>query len=262
MNIILAEKQVGPVSYCVSTLQDLYNIINSEEIWMSRESELNPKTKKKDFSVSFGRDLLAAPKRNPKRWAFGLVLDGNKLSEHYKIEPYSHAGAHLDINPDKYRVKYVTLYDDGSAVLNLVNWHTFSISSKLFQWIKEQIENLPEEYKALKKVTHQVGGKRKVNGKMIVEKYNFGTKSGNSGEYNIFKDAPGWVKSSISNNHDVDEKEERIWKNKYNKISIDGCITGIILPDIEKHPENKSDYNVILSLMDEKVGKDYDVIYY
>lgn len=90
--IIIENKQVGPVSYMCETGQILNAILTDMEILRSRKPEKNPATKKPQYYVSLSRDLTSAARRNNERWRFGVVLDGDKLSDRYHISPVSYAG--------------------------------------------------------------------------------------------------------------------------------------------------------------------------
>ena len=90
---ILASKQVGEVSYLVGDLQILYNVVKDEVILGSKKPEKNPRTGKLENYVSLSRNYTSAALRNNSRWKYGVLLDGDKLSDHYHIEPISYVGA-------------------------------------------------------------------------------------------------------------------------------------------------------------------------
>lgn len=90
---IVASKQVGDVSYLVGDLEILYNVVKDEVILGSKKPEKNPRTGKSENYVSLSRNYTSAALRNNSRWKYGVLLDGDKLSDHYHIEPISYAGA-------------------------------------------------------------------------------------------------------------------------------------------------------------------------
>lgn len=97
MQSVLANKQVGDLSYFVNSLATLTQIISTENMMSSEKLERNYNVKPSKLSryVSFSRSMADTPKRNPKRWKYGLITDGDKLSNKYHIEPYSFVGTSL-----------------------------------------------------------------------------------------------------------------------------------------------------------------------
>ena len=241
---LFESKQVGTVSYMVSSIETLISIIQDHKILRSREAELNPNTGKKQFYLSLSRNLTAAVKRNPKRWKFGVALDGDKLSNKYSITPVSFAG--ISMTYSDLRVKYITAYDDGTYALNLVNWPTISISKNLWNSITAEIDNMPEDIKTKKKLVHTLEGSRVVNGRKIKEKYLFNVKTG--GLKLNFRKYPE-ICTTLAKNDSINEMEERIWIPS-NKLFIDisGCLQAVILPkDMTK--ENLEDYDELMQIL-------------
>lgn len=230
--LINAAKQVGEITHCTRNAQTLFNILQTGEVWLSDSGdnkyvEFNPKTGRDDYFSSFSRDPIRAIKRNPKRWSCGVILNGNKLSEHYHIEPYSYSGVKRTEIP---RIKYITKYDDGSCYAYFVNWGSKHTSIKMYDYFVEKLNNLPEDIATKKKFQIVGSASRKTNGKKRVEQYKFNVKNGDGGY--LLKDAPDSIRTEIRDMKD--EKEERIWKGNYNNIDIRNSIVGIIIPENKK----------------------------
>ena len=117
IKLLVEGKQVGEVSYMVADLDVLLYILDDEMLLRSRLQELNPKTQKKEYYLSLSRNLTAAAKRNGKRWRWGVILNGDKLSDRYSITPVSYSG--IQMSYSDLRVKYITAYDNGTYALNL-----------------------------------------------------------------------------------------------------------------------------------------------
>ena len=223
---LVEEKQVGIVSYFVDKPYVLDTILTTDQILRSRKPEYNPNTKRNQHYVSLSRNLLSASSRNSTRWKYGIIIDGTKLSNRYNIEPHSYVGS--TTIKSSVRVKYITHYDDDTYVLNLVNFPTLQISRRTYEKIKEEIENLPDDVKQLKKLQYQSAGKRRVGGRLILEKYLFNVPQG--GLTITDKDYPELV-SQLQKESSINETEERIWLNSPGYfINIKGCIKGVILP--------------------------------
>ena len=227
MKLIITEgKQVGEVSYMVSSLETLINILSDEKILRSRLAELNPDTHKKQYYLSLSRNLTSAGNRNSKRWRFGVILDGDKLSDHYSITPVSYSG--IQMTYSDLRVKWIAAYDNDTYALNLVNWTTIPISKNLYNLITAEIDNMPEDLKQKKKLQHSGVGRNVVNGRKLKEKYLFNVKTG--GLKLNYKKYPE-ICVLLSKNENVNETEERIWiPTDKPFISIHNCIKGVIIP--------------------------------
>lgn len=247
MKLTITEgKQVGDVSYMVATIETLVNIIEDKKILRSRLSELNPNTRKKQFYLSLSRNLTSAGIRNPKRWKFGVILDGDKLSDKYSITPVSYAG--IQMSYSDLRVKYIVAYDNDTYALNLVNWATIPINKSLWDSITAEIENMPEELKNKKNLIHTGAGSKTINGRKIKEKYLFNVKTG--GLKLNYKKYPE-ICTELSKNENVNETEERIWIPT-DKLFIDvkGCIKGVIIPRTMTSEEQEK-YEELERILDE-----------
>jgi ribA/ribD-fused uncharacterized protein len=150
-NITLQEgKAVGPVSYGVkgsvdgqSSVKVLSNILNTNQIKASAvQADLYPGSEKDAF-VSTSRDLLSHIKGNAQR-PVGLVLDGDKLSNKYKINPINWATLELNKDTSRLNLKGLIEYtnaEDETDKLYKVQFDcygSFFISKKIFD-ILEQI---------------------------------------------------------------------------------------------------------------------------
>lgn len=145
MQKIIAAKQVGDVSYLVSNDSTLRTILVEERILSSTRQEKNPNTSKLQNYVSLARNLTTAAIRNNSRWRWGVILDGDKLSSRYRIEPYSFSGAGAIANSKNVlRIKYIAKYDTGICVVAPVNWRAQKISEKAYDAIKRAMLSQPE----------------------------------------------------------------------------------------------------------------------
>lgn len=260
---IYAAKQVGQLSYFVDDLTVLYCILDDEMIIHSKHKEFNPRTNKEDYYVSLSRSMTAAPKRNKKRWKYGVIIDGDQLSEHYHIEPYSFAGNSFE-HTKSFRVKYLVSYDDNTYALSLVNWPTIKIDRSAFESIKELILSQPDEFNRSHKLIYQDGGKRRVNGHLIDEKFTYDVQHGDSGQLLSNGNLPDSVRGQLIKGPSTNEFEERVWTGKYSYVDLKGCIQGIVVPRSEFRNVNESNNDImedILNLLDTNYTS-YDVIYY
>lgn len=222
--IILESKQVGNISYMFDELDVLESILESNCIRTSSRMEKNPYTNRLERFVSFSRNLTSANSRNPKRWKYGIVLDGNKLSNYYKIVPVSYLGTLSNIG---IRIKYLVAYDDNTYVVNFINWNTITISKYVYDILKNYIENIPDNIKRIKHLEHTGEGKRIVNGHKIKEKYLFNNPNGSSPIRE--KDVPELYNYLIKSTK-LNETEERIWCGNSSMLNIKDTIVSVIAP--------------------------------
>lgn len=204
--------------------------------------------------------MIKTPRRDNGRWRYGLVIDGNKLSNRYSINPYAFTGTSRNI-----RIKSITEYDSGKHLLEIVNWgNRPNISKALYDEIKEAILNLPDSYKEKKRFEYKGVGKIKTPNGKIVEQYKFNVPSRDSGD--IFKQNKFNNMSSLTKSDRFNEKEERIWTDQ-EMIDIQGCILGIILPYNEykeyvssniEDPELKATFDICNKFL----GTEYIKIFY
>jgi hypothetical protein len=230
----MEEKQVGPVSYMVKEPNVLYTILNTDRVLRSRKQEYNPSAQQNQYYVSLSRNMTAAAIRNESRWKYGIIIDGTKLSNRYNIEPVSYMGT--TTIKSNIPIKTLTSYDNDTYYVTFLKFPTMRIGRTTFEKLKAVIEDMPEDMKQLKKLQHQIGGKRAVRGTKIKEKYNFNVPSG--GVRISTKDFPELI-SQIQKDPGINEYEERIWlKGSDYFINVKNCITGIILPKTDKDSDN------------------------
>lgn len=224
--IIMAAKQVGDLSYFTSDLDHLINIIDSGLIKSSNKAELNPKTNKNQYSISFSRNMTAAARRNPRRWSVGIILNGDMLSNRYHLEPYSYASTAFN-RGNVLVVKELKSYDNGTYTLSLVHWPTLEISKKLFDGIEDIILNLSDSDKQKMKLEISEG-KQPRGGRKVLVRYNFNRPQG--GPKLNSNNLSNALSSELFHHTAMNEEEERIWLNNLSLIDISGCIKGIIVP--------------------------------
>lgn len=265
---IFAAKQVGDLSYMCSGVPTIIKILEDGHILAARSPEINPKTGKKENYVSFSRNKTSANSRNPDRWNSGLLFDGDKMSEHTHIEPFSFAGTNLK-DTSRYRLKTLTAYEDGTYRLSCVNWSTIQISERMYNDLVRLIESMPEEDKQKKKFIHTIGGKRKVNGTMIKEKWYFNTKNG--GPVINLKTVSPSTAAEFQNNTMIAEEEERVWLGSKDKFVFvgRGILLGVILSkeDAKKlqDPEyalEDEDFANLDTLLVKHCGQNYEIVTY
>lgn len=280
---IYAAKQVGTLYYMVSGTSFLIKILQEQRINMSVNYERNSKTGKNQLSVSFSRDPEALYRQNSNRWHIGLILDGTQLSEKYAITPYSHAGTSLE---DKYlasknfKILYIAAYDDNTYTVRIVGWGAAkpipkSAYDELKQMILEHKENNPRQAVEKEKLIRSEG-KRRVKGRMLVEKYMFNNPGGsNTLPLTQLSDS---TKQFLAKAAGINQFEERIWgpdsqgkkretdeeaikKGKYS-LDISRSVKGIVVDEVDyeklKSGED-SDFKTLDKLLTQLAGTNYEI---
>lgn len=213
----------------VDTVSILSTIIHTEVIKVSNKPEKGYSDNKLHYYVSFMRSLDKAS-RNSGRWKYGIQIDGTKLSDKYSIVPYSFAGNSIRRTKRYYRVKYLASYDDGTYVLQLVDWPVMSIPKPIYDDIVAAIKSDVEGINDKKHLTISPG-KRAYRGRTIITKYLYDVPTGGIA---LNEDT---VSASTLNyllkHTNLNETEERIWVLDSSKpyINIHNCITGYIAPE-------------------------------
>ena len=212
----------------VNDISVLRTIVHNQVIKTSNKPEKGYSDGKSHYYVSFLRSLDKAG-RNKGRWKYGVKIDGTKLSNHYKINPYSFAGSIVNTTKRQYRVKYISAYDDGTYVLQLVDWPSMSIPEFVYNDIAEAIEKDVEGINSKKKLT-QSTGKRLYKGRMVLNKYLYNVPTG--GIALNYDTIPSTTFDYLLKHTNLNETEERIWILNSNTpyISIRDCIVGYIEP--------------------------------
>lgn len=235
---VTAAKQVGPVYYMVKDTTVLELIVAQGVIRTSVKAEPTGKGNGSKHYISFMRDLTKA-NRNPNRWVYGIQLDGNKLSNRYKIEPYSFAGSAM--KKSYYKVKSLVAYDNDTYSLYLVNWPVIPITKRVYDEIAELIDSDCQGINSVKKL-EVATGKRPYLGRTVTKKYTYNVKTGgiSLNEKNLSLETLNYLLKHTN----LNETEERIWiiDEKVKFINIKDCITGYIEPtgydSIEQKIEN------------------------
>lgn len=227
MKIITESKQVGPICYLVEELADFSNILRTESLYTSDRGELPYPTKR---HVSLTRDWRNQASKS-KKWKYGIMIDGDKLSNRYHIEPYSYVGTEYSYGGNlSLEIKYLVSYDNNRYRVAFVNWGTYFISKEFFEELERRVLEWPDNSKA--KLEIQKGGKIKVPGVggKIVIKYLYNTKQG--GVPIKITDIPRDLFKDMSKTTNFNEREERIWTDN-TTIDISKMIKGIVIPKNE-----------------------------
>lgn len=225
---IYASKQVGPIYYMVDAISVVRTIVSTELIKTSNKPEKGYAGGGSHHYVAFLRSLDKAG-RNPNRWVYGVRLDGNKLSNKYKIVPYSFAGNAIKGKSHQYRVKYIAAYDNNTYTLQLVDWPVISIPRSVFEDIEDAIVSDIEGINDKKRL-EITQGKRAYRGRTITCKYHYNVKTGGIAlnESNVSQSTLNY----LLKHSNLNETEERIWilDTNLQYITIKNCITGYIEP--------------------------------
>ena len=220
---VTASKNYSELSYMVDSEIMLFNILYDEVIHTSQERGY------KGRFVSLSRDLTAPARRNIKRWKYGVILDGAKLTDKYHIEPYSYSEHEYQSSRKSLIVKSITKYDNGDYTLTLVNHPAKLISKYLYDELKELILLDVQSINAIKHLQKHVGTRRR-KGRMIVEQYTYNVPTGglrlNEG---VLSDRGA---SLLIHHTDLNETEERL-STAQSIINIHNCIIGILIPKDE-----------------------------
>ena len=232
---IKAAKQVGPVYYYVDNIYTLYNIIDSEQILPTTERYKN----KNIYYVSLSRDPLIQPMRRPKRWKYGLIIDGNKLSNRYSISPVNDGNTEMSLGTMK--VKYIAKYQD-KAKLSIADRATFDITISIYNQIKELILSMSDEDKSHlgfyiddRKVKSRIGFREELVGF-----------TARHGGLKLDKNISDSLKNEMLKSDAFYEREERINLKYPSPVNISGCIEGIYLPKGFGQTEEESEIYQIL----------------
>ena len=127
MQNITAAKQVGSLSYMVESQTILDLILRTGRIKSSQKPERNPNTGEESKFVSFSRNMTSAAIRNSKRWRWGVIIDGDRLSDRYSIVPISFVGVLTNKNSANFKVKCITKYDENAKIQKRMAEKLFSL---------------------------------------------------------------------------------------------------------------------------------------
>lgn len=223
---IEASKQVGPIYYMVNDIPVLEKIVDQQAIRTSVKVEPADRGKGSHHYIAFLRDLTKAG-RNASRWIYGIQIDGDKLSDRYKISPYSFAGNAM--KKSYYRLKTLIAYDNGTYTLSIAKWPTMEIPKSVFEELEDMITSDSQGINELKKLEVSEG-KRAYRGKRALIRYNYGVEMG--GLLLNEKTLSSKTLQYLLKHTGLNETEERIWilDDNVKFISIKGLISGYIAP--------------------------------
>lgn len=243
-------KQVGPISYGVkgtdsaSAVQMLNVILQSDKIKSSEAQAGLYSNSAEDAFVSTSRDLLAHIKSNRQR-PVGLVLDGDKLSNKYKINPINWAS--LELNKEVSRLNLKALYEytnennpeEKAYKVQFASYGSFFINKRVF----DILERIMQCYNATE-TTNRKGKLTNLGATHgFVGNHNIGSKGRNS-----LMPSPGkWIVSkgyfyNVPNGGGVN-----ISKGTFNKYRDQLDQQGIHLFDTSKEgskPSDKAELNI------------------
>lgn len=255
---MLASKQVGDLSYFVENQAILRRILLEGNIKTS-SPKVNYDKNIKSRYVSMSRNMTSSASRNNLKWRYGVIIDGDKLSNRYAIRPYSYVGVNLD-HTSNLKVAYIQKYDTGVCKLSLAGFAgTYDISNAMYEHIRNLIMNCPEDFKNKKKLTIHGPGKYKTKYGKVEEKVHFNVPSGGIKlSSDMFKGTN--LESELLKTSGLDEQEERIWTDK-EFIKVVDCIKGLIIPDKLSDDEQQDIHKTFL-VADMCLGDNYKVITY
>ena len=250
MKYVKAAKQVGPISYYTDNIYALVNIISEGLIHPTTETI----RKKEIYYTSFSRDMTIQPRRKPDKWKYGIVLDGDKLSNRYSFKPINDGYTEMSLGTMK--VKYVTLYDDNTARLCIAHRGTFDISSSLYNALKAEMRKLPET-ELIKLGYYELGEGKPYGGKRRVEQAGFHAKNGG---LKLSDNLPDYLQAKLLKSDAFYEREERIALESPKNINISVCLLGVYLPRNFPNPNSPADvkiYNELEDVLDAQPGSTF-----
>lgn len=248
---IIEAKQVGNISYFVTNYQDILTILEDQSIRMSKVPEHNPNTDKRQYFVSFARDLFRLTSR-PK-YNYGIILDGDKLSNKYSFSPYSYVNhAAVGINPRKLRILYILKYSNRTYAANFKGWGTIGISEEVYNKLENILLNMTDEKKRKSSLTELEPATRSTHGRRRIGGYKLNALGSDPIDYN----ALGEDIFKISTKDEYNETKERIWSNSREYVDIKGCIKAIAIPKKQKNDDS------IKFFTDYLTNNNYSIIYY
>lgn len=219
---IFNAKQVADLTYWVSNITILVNIITKGQIVTSQKPEFNPEDQTTSINhVSFSRGMRPHL-RDPRRWNVGIQLDGSKLSARYSVRPYSYLGSHSKFDKSHLIIEIIASYSDSSFTCKFKDWPEIPIERSLYKKLKSLVCN-DVNY------NHKYGNDPAADS-MLIESYQ--VNSHVTGVLITYQSHPA-IMNQIAQQSLMNEEEERIWAGTY-IINIRGCIKSIIVPrDVE-----------------------------
>lgn len=283
---IFGAKQVGPISHLTASVPRLVSIIYYSKIATSSPDMRTGADSQKPY-VSFSRNLTSAATRNNKKWRYGIIVDGDKLSNRYQLKPYNYtavkneAGVGVD-------VKGIRAYDNDTYTLTPWIGNTTRIPKWLYDEIKLAIMNMPQQYNSKNGLAVETDkAKRKTNGAYRTEWIYY--KSQYHGmpmtPENLSDRALTWISNHVLNEEETrilmpkqkvkDNKAERAARESVTDadgyitditglscIDLKGCIIGLVLPRDEvkyfNDPPNKH-WSLLKEVVEEVLPKNFRI---
>ena len=231
--VLNSGKNIDDLYHFTTKASLFYLVCSDQTLRAGATEESGPAHQGKNPFVAFTRDRNL-PSKSHRDYRFGFIIDGNKLSDRYKIEPISYIGHQMTKKDSNVLISRLTRYQNGHCTVATNIYGTIDIDRKTFDELAKYIENLPEDIKTKKKLTHREGGTRNVRGigAPIAEQYAVGTKHGIVFTATSFPEVTS-AGSALASNPDVDEYEERVWLDK---VDIGKCLKGVIIDaDLNEH---------------------------
>lgn len=254
---IVAGKQVGQVYYMCESLFALRNILRSGEIKMSSKKEKSINTNKLEYFTSLTRNFKSLVAQKPNKWRDGIILDGDRLSDSYAVDPINFVGTSAENQKGpqgKLKISQITRWPS-RCMIRFVGWSKeLKISLSAYSQIKEACLNDLSDTERQKCRFEISQGKRNRGGEKFIERLKFNTPGGSPPS--IFTYLPDAVTSELSTV--ANQYEERIhgpqnltesMPQRFRSrnvdtldlpvVHIEKCVKGIIVnsEDAEDHPE-------------------------
>ena len=254
---IVGGKQVGQVYYMCESLFAVRNILRSGEIKMSSKKEKSINTNKLEYFTSLTRNFKSLVAQKPNKWRDGIILDGDKLSDSYSIDPINFVGTSAENQrgpQGKLKISQITRWPS-RCMIRFVGWSKeLQIALSTYLQIKAAcLDGISDaERKKCKLEISQ--GKRNRGGEKFIERLKFNTPGGSPP--NIFTYLPESALSELASV--ANQYEERIHgPNKLAEttpkrfksqvadkldlpvVHITDCVKGVVInsEDLDEYPE-------------------------
>ena len=264
---ITAAREVGDISHLTDTLTNLISILYHSKIATSPPDIRKGSNTQRPY-VSFSRNMTSAALRNSNKWRYGIIVDGDKLSNRYSLRPHNFQ-AEKNASDSGVPMKGIRAYDNGTYQLILQIGQPTRIPKWLYDEIKLAMLSQPEDFNIKKGLVHDTRlATKRSNGAYRCEWVYY--KSQYGGMLLSPKTLSDKALSYVAN-HVLNEEETRIFLPKqsvkdnkaqkqalkadrdpdgyiadFSKLSyvdLKGCIIGLVLPKSELdclyHPPTK-----------------------
>ena len=233
------------------------NILRSGEIKMSSKKEKSIATNTPEYFTSLTRNFKSLIAQKPNKWRDGIILDGDKLSDVYSIDPINFVGTSAENQKGpqgKLKISQITRWPS-RCMIRFVGWSKeLRITLSTYLQIKAAcLDGISDAER--KKCRLEISqGKRNRGGEKFIERLKFNTPGGSPP--GIFAHLP---KSALSELASVaNQYEERIHgPNKLSEstpkrfisqnatdlnlpvVHILHCVKGVVInsQDLEDYPE-------------------------